>query len=323
MYNLDLHQPHDAIAKECLSNKALARDFLEAHLPENIKELCNFETLNMESGSYVDEELQKYCSDILYSVQLNGELAYIYCLIEHQSEAVKLMPFRILSYQVSIMRRHLDQGFEKLPLVVPLVLYHGKRKPYPYSIELADCFAHPDLARNILLKGMSLIDLTVMPENEIMSHKRAALLEMLQKHIFVANIMEHIESIKAVLNLVRNYPDLQSSLSPVIYYLYKEANTSNRSDFIDTLTKNSSPYQESAMTAAEYLIAEGIERGIQRGVEQGMQQGIEQGMQQGIEQGMQQGYYEAQLKIAYKLEQKSMDRAFIEKITGIDLAKIK
>lgn len=108
-----LHNAHDGIAKCCLSNLALARDFLEAHLPAAAKEVCNFNTLAIEPTSHIDEELKQSCSDILYSLQIDGEFGYVYCLVEHQSSAKKLMPFRMLCYQSAIMQRHLDQGYER------------------------------------------------------------------------------------------------------------------------------------------------------------------------------------------------------------------
>lgn len=80
-----LHHAHDGIAKYCLSNPALARDFLEAHLPASVKEVCDFNTLAIEPASHIDEELKQSCSDILYSLQIDGEFGYIYCLVEHQS----------------------------------------------------------------------------------------------------------------------------------------------------------------------------------------------------------------------------------------------
>lgn len=294
MQELELHHPHDALAKYCLSNLSVARDFLEAHLPGAVQECCNFNTLAIEPGSHIDEILKQRCSDILYSLEINDSPGYVYCLIEHQSKAEKLMPFRMLSYQVAIMQRHLDQGYDQLPLVIPLLLYHGRCSPYPYSVKLSDCFVQSELAEETLFKKLYLIDLTVMNEDEIMGHRRAALLEMVQKHIFTANIMEHIDSIKQALKLIKNYPELQTSVSSVIYYLYKEANVSNVTHLIENLTQSPTDYQEDAMTAAEYLI------------------------QKGLQQGMQQSKKEKET-IARKLLATGMDRGLIKEITGVDL----
>lgn len=43
---------HDHVVKKILGDIKIARDFLEIHLPENIRQLCDFSTLAMESGSF-------------------------------------------------------------------------------------------------------------------------------------------------------------------------------------------------------------------------------------------------------------------------------
>ncbi|WP_425459993.1 Rpn family recombination-promoting nuclease/putative transposase [Kluyvera ascorbata] len=49
--------PHDAIFKQFLRHKAIARDFLQAHLPGELLAQCKLETLQLASGSFADREL--------------------------------------------------------------------------------------------------------------------------------------------------------------------------------------------------------------------------------------------------------------------------
>lgn len=69
-------------------------------------------------------------------------------------------------------------------MVVLLLFYHGIESPYPYSLCWLDCFADPKLARQLYASAFPLIDVTVMPDDEIMQHRRMALLELIQ-NIFV------------------------------------------------------------------------------------------------------------------------------------------
>lgn len=39
-----------------------------------------------------------------------------------------------MRYSIAAMQLHLDAGNEQLPLVVPLLFYHGQETPYPYSM---------------------------------------------------------------------------------------------------------------------------------------------------------------------------------------------
>jgi predicted transposase YdaD len=43
------------------------------------------------------------------------------------------MAFRLMRYAVATMQRHLDSGHKRLPLVIPVLFYSGKRSPYPHT----------------------------------------------------------------------------------------------------------------------------------------------------------------------------------------------
>ncbi|MGP4878063.1 Rpn family recombination-promoting nuclease/putative transposase, partial [Klebsiella pneumoniae] len=90
------NSPHDAVFKHLLSHRATARDFLDIHLPAPLRALCNLNTLWLESGSFIDDELRASHSDILYSLQTQAGEGYIYLLIEHQSSADRHMAFRLM-----------------------------------------------------------------------------------------------------------------------------------------------------------------------------------------------------------------------------------
>ena len=183
--------PHDAIAKTFLSDLTVAKDFLNSHLPAEIKAQVDFKTLQLEPTSFVDETLKHYTSDILYSIDIDHQPGFIYCLVEAQSTPDKMMPFRFWHYQSLILNHYLkaNPDIEGLPVIVPLLLYTGKRSPYPYSLELVDCFADKALAKTNLYKPAYLIDLSQMSDDEIKQHGQVALLEMVQKHIHARDLM--------------------------------------------------------------------------------------------------------------------------------------
>ena len=111
------NSPHDAVFKHLLSHRATARDFLNIHLPAPLRALCNLNTLRLESGSFIDDELRASHSDILYSLQTQAGEGYIYLLIEHQSSADRHMAFRLMRYAIAAMQRHLDKGHTQLPQI--------------------------------------------------------------------------------------------------------------------------------------------------------------------------------------------------------------
>lgn len=61
--------PHDAVFRQMLTQKAVARDFLQIHLPGHFLQICNLDSLKLESGSFVEENLRNRYADILYSLE--------------------------------------------------------------------------------------------------------------------------------------------------------------------------------------------------------------------------------------------------------------
>ncbi|EOL3959686.1 Rpn family recombination-promoting nuclease/putative transposase, partial [Escherichia coli] len=86
-----------------------------------------------------------------------------------------------------------------LPLVIPVLFYHGERSPYPYSMNWLDCFEDPALAAKIYTKPFPLVDITVVDDNEIMNHRRMAALTLLMKHIRHRDMMELLDKLPQVM----------------------------------------------------------------------------------------------------------------------------
>ncbi len=143
------HSDMALLPDQFLSHIDTARDFLEIHLPATLRAVCDLDTLRLESGSFIEDNLRAHYSDILYSLKTARGDGYVYCVIEHQSSPDKMIAFRLMRYSISAMQRHLEQGHEKLPLVIPVLFYHGKIQPYPWSTNWLDCFDAPALAKEI------------------------------------------------------------------------------------------------------------------------------------------------------------------------------
>ncbi|MEC5343034.1 Rpn family recombination-promoting nuclease/putative transposase [Brenneria populi] len=276
-------QTHDAIFKQFLSDIDVARDFLAIHIPSDIRECCDFTTLQLESASFIDEKLRSRVSDILYSLHTNTGKGYIYCVIEHQSRPERLMAFRLLRYSLAAMQQHLDQGHSLLPLVVPLLFYHGKRSPYPYSLRWLDNFANPPLAERIYGNAFPLIDLTVIPDKEIKTHRRVALLELVQKHIRTRDMLELAQDIGL---LFERWQVPLAQKRALLFYIAQVGNTSRPAAFIETVTERLSTDREEIMTIAQQLEKIGFDKGIEQGLEQGMKASARQIARQLLLNGM-------------------------------------
>ncbi len=107
------------------------------------------------------------------------------------------MPLRILRYKLEILQKHIDTYKEvaKLPLVVALIVYSGKKSPYPYPCKISELFEDLDFYKEEELGDFKLLDLTVLEDSEILRHKKSSLLEMLMKHIYARDLKAKVEQI--------------------------------------------------------------------------------------------------------------------------------
>jgi predicted transposase YdaD len=99
--------------------------------------------------------------------------------VEHQSTATWNMPLRMTEYQLSIINNHLKANPNQttLPIVVPLLFYHGTQSPYPFSLDILDLFDDYNLAAQTFARPARLIDLTVIPDEVIKKHLHISMLE--------------------------------------------------------------------------------------------------------------------------------------------------
>lgn len=152
---------------------------MQLHLPAELREICDLNTLKLESGSFVEDDLREYFSDVFYNLQTSGGDGYIHVFIEHQSTPDRSMAFRLMHFAIAAMQRHLEAGHKELPLVIPVLFYTGKRTPYPYSTRWLDEFDDPPVAEYLYVSAFPLVDVTVIPDDEIMTHRSMAALTLM------------------------------------------------------------------------------------------------------------------------------------------------
>jgi predicted transposase/invertase (TIGR01784 family) len=274
--------PHDALFKKFLGHPETARDFLDIHLPKPLRALCDLATLRLEPGSFVEPALRSAHSDILYSLKTTQGEGYIYCLIEHQSTPDPLMAFRLMRYSILAMQSHLDKSkdktLKKLPLVIPILFYHGQVRPYPHGVCWLENFVDPEAARVLYGGPFPLVDVTAMADDEILRHKRVALLELVQKHIRQRDLLELLEPLA---RLLRPGGATGEQLETLLNYMLQVGNTANPQVFTERLAYLLPEHREKMMTIAEQLERIGWEKGRMAGREEGREEGWEEGRVEG------------------------------------------
>jgi len=303
--------PHDLAFKQFLTHPETARDFMALHLPTELLAVCDLNTLQLASGSFIEENLRPYFSDVLYVLKTLSGDGYVHVLIEHQSTPDKHMAFRLMRYAVAAMQRHLDDGHKKLPLVIPVLFYAGKRSPYPYSTNWLQEFDAPGLAEKLYSNDFPLVDVTVIADDDIMNHRRMAALTLLQKHIHQRDMADLFDKLATL--LVQEQIAGQQLIS-LINYLVQAGETSDAEAFVRELAQRVPQHEDELMTIAQQLEQKGIEKGIEKGIQLGRQEGRSEGERA------------ATLKIARTMLLNGIDHQIIIKMTGLtadELAQIR
>ncbi|MEN0063786.1 MAG: Rpn family recombination-promoting nuclease/putative transposase [Myxococcota bacterium] len=209
---------HDALFKAVFSQPEQAAAHLRAVLPSEVTRHLDFDHLRHAPGSFVDEELSDRHTDLLFEVESRwgDESAFVYLLFEHQSSPDPLMPFRLLGYLVRIWQHWLGQypRARALPIVVPVVLYHGGER-WNVPSDFASLIDAPDEVRHDLASWMVdfrylLEDLRGVEDDELRGRALGRMALLLMKHASDGRLWERLPTWITVLQAVLSESGLRA-----------------------------------------------------------------------------------------------------------------
>lgn len=131
--------PHDALFKRVFADVARGGALLRALLPSELAAAVEWSTLELRPGESVGADLRGLASDLVFSARADGHAVHFHVLVEHQSTADPRMPFRIAEYVVRLWQGQSQpvDGRLELPLIVPIVVYHGAR-PWKAPLDVGE-----------------------------------------------------------------------------------------------------------------------------------------------------------------------------------------
>lgn len=297
--NKQITNAHDQFFRTAMADKRVARDFLQSWLPKDIYQSVDLEKLEIQPRTYINDVRKESAVDVLFKTEIEGREAYLYLLLEHQSTPDKLMPFRLLKYMCNIIDHHITTHGTKhdkiIPLIYPVVIYHGKRK-YPFSTNLSDLIDAPQsLIERYFLKPFQLIDLGQIDDETLKQHAWSGVMEFALKHIFARDILPLLKQITETLHQVDNAGG-RDFVAIVLQYLLERGELSDKEAFFSLIdTQISHEVGEQIMSLAEQL----------------------------KEEGRIEGELNKEKEIVKRLLDEGAEPVFIAKITGLSLDKIK
>ncbi len=172
----DVHHPYDRLVKELISHPESVQSLVRDYLPVEIVNQLDLSTLTPAKNNWVDSKLQEHFADLLFKCGWAKKpdrpkpkfQLFVLVLIEHKSQPDRFVRLQLLQYQQQCWSEHLNSGKFPLPIVIPIVLYHGKA-PWRDSRQFADQFGQiPDAFQRFVPRfEFELLDVSPQSETKI------------------------------------------------------------------------------------------------------------------------------------------------------------
>ncbi|SMB96732.1 Putative transposase, YhgA-like, partial [Desulfonispora thiosulfatigenes DSM 11270] len=211
---------HDLTFKEVFSQKRIAEDFLKNNIPKEALDIINLESLELQKASSTNKELKEIFFDLIYKVQINNQEGYISFLLEHKSYKDKLTIFQVHKYILEFWTNMVKkEGKKELPIIIPIVIYHGQekwnlktdlREMIPGFHDLPEYFKE-----RVPVFKHELINIKEYEENDF--EKYTKLTAMMLK-AFKYAFEENLEVVLRVFLLAIKEAEKEESLDTLIYY---------------------------------------------------------------------------------------------------------
>ena len=297
-----INQEHDKIFRTILDKKENAALIINKAIDAKIE----IKDIEKYKNSFVNKVFQNREADIIYKMKDKN----IFFLIEHQTKIDYSMPFRILEYEVAIMKSAIDMNKiktknYKLPLVISIVLYTGNRKwnaaEYLQKSQ--------ETLRNIKedVGKYNLIDVNNLTEKELLEDDTFITKMMLIEKS--KNTEETVEILEKVIE--RTKEEDKDVLIRIIKIVFKEK---LGDDEVERLINKIEEGREKEVLAVVDMIRRENQMYIDMGRKEGKKEGKIEGKIEGIK--------EKSIEIAKKLLSKNTSKKEIIEITGLNEKEI-
>ena len=262
-----------------LTKKKVARSFLKYNYPKKFYQEIDFSSFQIDSNSFIDEQLRSSYSDILYKFKRKGVSSACFILVEHQSSNDKFLPLRIIKYIINILERYAkDYPKEKLPAIYPMILYNGTEN-YTYTTSFLEMFEEKEMMKSVFTQEIQLINLRKIDIEELKKQGVSGKVEALLKYAFDPDFwIQRPADLKYFLNQEGKL--LRESIT---YFLETQLNKKEAAQMLTTTLPPK--HEKEIMTIADALRYEGSQLGFQKGHQEGLQKGHKEGLQEGLQKG--------------------------------------
>ena len=308
-----VHQKHDKTFKMILEDEEVAADFINKVL--NLKrDKIKGEDIIKERTEYITSRFNKKEVDILYRLKDRK----VYFLIEHQSTVDYLMPYRILEYQMEIIRSNIDlrkvmNREEKIPKILAIVIYTGKKK-WNAEEDIENMQEEMEGVKGRL--GIyNFIDVNKYTKEELLEKKNLVYnMILIEKSKDTEELEENLKEV--VSKSDKNKEIVERIIKITMLPTFGEKKTKELIKKLYKKEGSDNMLQVTRMLNNELRMKHN--EGRRKGRREGIAEGIAEGRKEGIKEGI--------LKVAKNLLEKKIDISEVKELTGLtekEIMKIK
>ena len=223
---------HDKLFRDLLNDKKDLADFLNKYLEIKVQ----MEELEKYNSSYITKNYENNEADIVYKIKNKK----IYFLVEHQSTVDNSMPFRILNYNLEIIKDTTDinrvkRKNYKYAKIIPIVIYTGNKK-WNVSKSFSELQEKFD-SNNYLELTYKLIDINNYSKEELLEGNT-----MIEKAMLIEKCKNQDELVKTIEKILfqtdfNNLKEVGTIKRIVQYSLANKFGEGNAKKFVEQINK--------------------------------------------------------------------------------------
>ena len=293
----------DPIYKRLYAFAEMVEDLLRSLFPRELIDAVDWPSLGRLPAEYVGDDFHRRHGDAVWRVRLRegderGEWLYVLVLLEFQSTTDEIMALRVLEYTTMLYRElvresrrarrargrpHARKGAakpERLPPVLPVVLYNGDAK-WRAARDVKDLIA--EVGSNLAPYQPSQRHIVLDERHATADDKRLC---KLTRAVVLLEQSRSPKDLARVAALLKDWlgssgrAELKRAFTDWLWVLYQRL---QRGSEEPSAPPPELTLEEVAMTLEERVIS-WREPWIRHGMEQGLRQGVERGLQQGLDE---------------------------------------
>lgn len=267
---------HDTFFRDAMSRREIAADYVRQYLPEGVTRNLLLDTMTISKDTFVSGDQSRHYSDLLYEVKMHGGgEGLVYFLFEHKSFHDRFTALQLLRYMVEIweLRRKQRRKCTALPLIIPIVVYHGG--PRRTSARIRDLVAAPDARCAAFVPDFELSFQDFSPEADT-EIKGTIELRLLCSCLRAKNDPKSVRRVLEIFHLLQDLGDDACALQWVAtIYRYMAGTMDIEAEVVQDIAHRtlSTSKRDTVMTLAEKLHQKGLMEGKLEGRLEGSLEG--------------------------------------------------